>query len=232
MSDRVVIESRFRGPPDSANGGYTCGSLARHVDGIAEVTLRRPPPLDRPLEVERRDEGAVLLDGDELVAEARSVPLELDVPEPLGLEEAERATLASPFLVDHPFPTCFVCGPDREAGDGLRIFPGPVEGREVAAAPWRPDASVAEDGVVAPEVVWGALDCVSSSLVGNPQGNPPIVLGRLTAELLRSARMGETYVAVGWRIGVEGRKRHGGSAVFSEDGELVGRARATWIELR
>ncbi|MEV4624044.1 hypothetical protein AB0J74_35700, partial [Asanoa sp. NPDC049573] len=25
---------------------------------------------------------------------------------------------------DHPFPTCYVCGPER--ADGLRIFPGPV----------------------------------------------------------------------------------------------------------
>ena len=31
-----------------------------------------------------------------------------------------------PGRVDHPFPRCFACGPDRDEGDGLRIFPGPV----------------------------------------------------------------------------------------------------------
>jgi hypothetical protein len=232
VTERVVIERRFCGPPESANGGYTCGVLAQHVDGTAEVTLHRPPPLDRPLVVDRRDGVAVLLDGGELVAEGRPAELELDVPKPVGLDEAERAARSSPFLVDHPFPTCFVCGPERAEGDGLRIFPGSVEGREVAAGPWRPDPSVAEDGVVRPEFVWGALDCTSSALVGNPGGKPPVVLGRLTAELPGLARAGEAYVAIGWRIGVDGRKREGGSAVFSDTGDLVGRARAVWIELR
>ena len=230
MSEQVVIEGRFRGPSDSANGGYACGVLARHIDGVAEVTLRRPPPLDRRLEVESRDEGVVLLDGEELLAEARPAVLELDLPEPVALDDAERATRDSPFLVGHPFPMCFVCGPERH--DGLRIFPGPVERRDVAAAPWRPDQTVAEQGTVADEVVWGVLDCVSSSRVGNPDGGPPIVLGRLTGELLGQARVGEAYVAVGWRIAIDGRKHHGASAVFSERGDLVGRARATWIELR
>ena len=36
-----------------------------------------------------------------------------------------------------------MCGPDRAEGDGLRVFPGPVAGRGLWAAPWTPDPSVA-----------------------------------------------------------------------------------------
>jgi len=40
----------------SANGGYACGRLASFVDADeVEVTLRLPPPLDRPLRVEATD---------------------------------------------------------------------------------------------------------------------------------------------------------------------------------
>ena len=67
----VTIERRYRGPLTSANGGYACGRLAAHVvaDEV-EVTLRLPPPLERPLAVERDGELVRLLDGDALVAEA------------------------------------------------------------------------------------------------------------------------------------------------------------------
>jgi hypothetical protein len=36
----MTIARRFRGPPNSGNGGYVCGMLARHIAGAAEVTLR------------------------------------------------------------------------------------------------------------------------------------------------------------------------------------------------
>ena len=49
--DEVVIARRFCGPPTSANGGYACGLVAGLLDGRARVTLRSPPPLDRPLQI-------------------------------------------------------------------------------------------------------------------------------------------------------------------------------------
>ncbi len=61
MVEQIIIERRFCGPPDSGNGGYTCGRLANYVDGTAEVTLLRPPPLERPLGIERREGGMVRL---------------------------------------------------------------------------------------------------------------------------------------------------------------------------
>ena len=36
MIASVVIPRRFRGPPDSGQGGYSCGVLARFVEGTAK----------------------------------------------------------------------------------------------------------------------------------------------------------------------------------------------------
>ena len=47
----MTIARRFRGPPNSGNGGYVCGMLARHIPGAAEVALRAPPPLGTELSV-------------------------------------------------------------------------------------------------------------------------------------------------------------------------------------
>ena len=70
MTAPLVVAPRFCGPPDSANGGYASGLIAACLDGQAEITLRRPPPLARPMAVERDGEGSVrVLDGDVLIAE-------------------------------------------------------------------------------------------------------------------------------------------------------------------
>ena len=53
MTASLVVAPRFCGPPDSANGGYAAGFIAACLDGQAEITLRRPPPLARPMAVER-----------------------------------------------------------------------------------------------------------------------------------------------------------------------------------
>lgn len=99
MSDRIVIDRRFCGPPDSGNGGYTCGLVAARVDGPAEVTLRLPPPLETPLTVASGDAGSVrVLGGDALVAEGvrrDGEDLGIDVPEPVSVADAERAAAGS-----------------------------------------------------------------------------------------------------------------------------------------
>jgi hypothetical protein len=120
VSDPIVIDHRFCGPPDSGNGGYACGLVAARVDGPAEVTLRLPPPLATPLRVEQAHDGGIrVLERDQLVAEGvrrRDEDLGIDVPEPVGIAEAEAAAAASQLHEhpeEHPFPTCFVCGPQR-----------------------------------------------------------------------------------------------------------------------
>jgi hypothetical protein len=215
----VVIEKKFRGPTASANGGYACGVLASFLHGPAEVTLRLPPPLERPLEVVT--DGAVeLRDGQELVAEAAAAEVELDVPDPISFEEAAASSLPEGDR-ESAFPECFVCGWRRE--DGMRIYPGPVEGRDLFAATWVPHADW-----ISHEFVWAALDCPGAyALHFGQRGNP--VLGRLSARVEHLPHPGERCVVMAWPLGEDGRKLYAGTAAFGADERLLGAARATWI---
>jgi len=213
-----VIDRRYRGPLRSANGGYAAGRLAAFVDGPAEVTLRLPPPLDRPLDVVAEDGRVLLLDGEAVVAEARAQAPELEPP-PVSLEEAADAATRHVRMGAEEFSECFTCGvrPD----DGLCIHVGPVAGRDIHAAPW-----TARE--VSPEVVWAAIDCPGAWAVGGP-GRGEVVLGRMNAEIRRLPEEGEQCVVVAWPLGEDGRKLHAGTALFSAGGELLALARQTWI---
>jgi hypothetical protein len=233
MPDSILIDPRFRGPPESANGGYACGMLARFIDGPSEVTLRAPPPLGRPLRVERRGSEVVLLDGEITVAEAAPASVEDDVPRPVRLDEAERASSRYPWMHEHPYPTCFVCGPQRAERDGLRIFPGPSDDRSLYAAPWFPDHSLADDhGSVRREFTWAALDCPSGVATNQLGEIGLLLLGRLAADIKQLPVPGAAYVVQAWPVAREGRKLRTASALFSAEGELCATARAVWIELR
>lgn len=233
MIETVVIDQRFRGPPDSANGGYACGMAAQWIAGPAEVTLRAPPPLGEPLQVLRRDEGVALLDAnDVLIAEAISADLRVSVPEAVSVDESRRAASRYPWRDRHPYPTCFVCGPERDAGDGLGIFPGPVDDGTLYAAPWTPEPSLADaHGNVRDEFVWGALDCPSGIVTDLFGDVGLILLGRLAADLLLPVTAGVAHVVQAWPISRDGRKLNTASALFSTDGTLCAVARAVWIEL-
>ena len=215
------IPARFNGPPGSANGGYTCGLLAAFLGSEAEVTLRVPPPLERELDVVRTDGRVELRDGETLVAGAEPVSLEIDVPAPVSLEEAQAASTRYAGFAHHAYPTCFTCGPARE--DGLGIYAGPVTGRDgVVAATWTPTEEPA------PEVVWSALDCPSGWAVDDFQ-RVGVLLGRMAARIDRLPAAGEPHVVLGWRVGEEGRKRYAGSALLTVDDEVLARSRSTWI---
>jgi hypothetical protein len=234
MSERIVIGRRFNGPPQSAQGGYACGLVAGLVGGPAEVTLRRPPPLERPLAVRRLELGRVeLRDGEDVVAEGVPSTVDLVVPEPIRPVDAEAAARGYPGFRAHAYPTCFACGPDRAVGDGLRIFPGPVAGQALMAAPWTPDPSwLDEDGCVRSEIVWAALDCPNgwaTISLGDDVMERDVLLGRLAARIIRPMSGREPCVVMGWPITREKRKLSAGSAVFSADGELRAVARGLWI---
>ena len=225
-----TIDRRFRGPEDSGNGGYSCGMVARFATGDTEVTLRRPPPLDRPLTVQPDGTRVLVLAGEDLVAEAESAEWDLAVPEAPTLAEAEAAARRFAGFERHAFTTCFVCGTARDPGDGLRIFAGPVPGRDLVACPFTPGASLpVEDGMLATEMVWSLLDCPGAWAVDRHAEHNPVVLGRMAARVVRRVPAGGTYLATGWAIGRDGRKLFSGTALFAADGTLHGYARQTWI---
>jgi hypothetical protein len=248
----ITIGRRFNGPPDSGNGGYTAGLLAacllRGRDSAApvQVTLRRPPPLDTELEV--RDQGdsgdpgcshnpgskdsgdvLVLCHGGETMAEARPGQLSADPVEAVSPGEARDAETRYPGLTGHPFPTCFSCGPDRDAGDALRLFPGRLgDGR--TACTWRPGKSLADEAEptrVRSEFVWAALDC-PGGWTADIEGRP-MVLGRITAKIDAPAEVGERHVVMGRLLGQEGRKTFTTTTLYDSDGRVVARAQHVWF---
>ena len=236
MADTLIIATRFSGPPGTGNGGYVAGCLAtlvaQHRDGDAvEATLRRPVPLDRVLAVEAAASGGIVLrDGDAVLADARPATLVLDPPTAPDFAAAEAAARSYLGFAGHAFSSCFVCGPARAAGDGLRIFAGPLgDGR--VAAPWIPEPRSADaNGFVPPEFVWAALDCPGAfALMGRRRR--AMLLGRLTARLAGRIRVGERSIIMAWPIATDGRRQLAGSAVFTEAGALRGLAQATWFEV-
>jgi hypothetical protein len=233
-SERVIVKRRFCGPPGTGNGGYVAGIVAEGL-GRCEVTLRRPAPLEAPLALHTGSDGRRLEAEAEgvLLAEARVVEARLPIaPAAPHFEQAVRA--GERALPRHPFPHCFVCGPGRTEGDGLRIFAGPLEPGcwDVVAAPWLPDASLCADGerVDAP-FLWSALDCPGGMVAmgGEPR---PVLLARMTAELSGGVRCGERCVVVAWRIARDGRKHGCATALYGEDGALRGASEQLWIEPR
>ena len=193
VTPAMEIPSRFCGPAGRGNGGYVCGRVAAYVDGPATVTLHRPPPLDTALDVDRDDAGSVRVhDRGVLIAGAQPAPdaPRLEIPAAVTPAQVRAAAGRARYFQDPIFPDCFVCGPARESGDGLRIFPGQLTGREVWAAPWTPDSSVAEpDGRVRAEIVWAVLDCPSGIAAAETAAlDAAIVLGRLNGPAGGAAR--------------------------------------------
>jgi hypothetical protein len=235
VAETLTIPARFNGPAESANGGYTCGRLAALLDSeVASVSLRSPPPLERPLHVVRDGARVELRDGGTLVAEVEPGELLIDVPDAVAPQRAAAASQAGRehWSGVHPFPGCVVCGPAREPGDGMRIFPGELDGG-LFAAEWTPDDSLSDGhSSVRPECVWAALDCPTSAPVANFGKGPPMVLARLTARLGCPVNVGESHALVSWPLEVDGRKRHGACALFDSEGRLLCASRALWIELR
>jgi hypothetical protein len=221
----VIIPGRFGGPPGAANGGYVAGTLAG--DRAAEVTIRRPVPVD----VELRLQDGRLLDAEgTLLAEV--VPLGADdaaALAPLGetlprvtIAEARAAAQRSPLATGHPFPTCFGCGPDHP--DGLHCLAGPVGRDDLCAVAFTPP-----DGT--PPILWAALDCPSAA--GHMADAPgvPHVLGRIAAVQLAPLVAGEPHAVVSRTAGADGRRRYSVSAVLDAGGATVAVARATWFAL-
>lgn len=231
---QLTIPARYCGPATSGNGGWTAGSLAEAVrtstavTGPITVRLSAPPPLDRQLEIRGADGGALaaLTDDDVTIAIATAAAGWSHEPIPF-VDAARAAATASAYVTGrHPFPHCFVCGPAREPGDGMRLTPGLLsEGR--SACLWRPADT--HEGAVTEPAVWAALDCPggwASDIVGRP-----MVLGTMTAEVLGPIDPDGTHVVTGRLDSERERVARTSSALWSADQRLLARAEAIWIRV-
>ena len=230
--DTIFIDERFCGPPESGNGGYVCGLLSSFLEGLSEITLRQPPPLNRPLQVDLTGDYLTLRDGNAIIAEGKTGKLDIEPPEPPSFSLAVDSSKHYIGFEQHQFPTCFVCGPDRVEGEGLRIFAGPVPGQEIVSAPWTPGLELADShGHIKPEFLWAAMDCPGYYAISG-QHHPVMLLGRMTARIVSKVLPGTKVIVIGSMISQEGRKAEAITALYSEEGNLIANALSVWIELR
>ena len=223
----LTIPRRFCGPPESGNGGWVSGQLAEHTPTTVDrpavsVRLSSPPPLERPLTYGGYGSVTLLQDGSTGIASATTAPaLDSEPAPPVDLGTARAAEAGYEGLIEHPFPTCFSCGTDRDPADALCLRPGPLaDGTTRYAASWVPWASDLP-------LVWAALDCPggwSAGIAGRP-----MVLGTMTAQIEALPVVGEPHVIVARPRGGEGRKFLSESFLYTADGRLLARAEATWI---
>ncbi len=261
MQDTLEVPARFRGPPESGNGGYVAGLLAEQIgdapadidNAAVEVTLRAPTPLDRQMQLLEADrletdgletdgQGLQLILGETLIAEARWTTLTLDIPEPPGFAAALAARQDSPSLQKdlNPFlpdgtgfhPICFCCGADVEPEEGLHVYPAAVAGFDGVAAAWQPSLTFADDQGYLPErILWAGLDCPGQFAYLNA-GIRTGMLGRITGRMLAPVLADQELVIIGWCLEVERSKHFAGTALFDAQGTLCGYTRQVWIGRR
>ncbi len=262
----LVVAARFRGPHHSGNGGYTAGALAQRLlqlSGTAgtlgqavTVTLALPPPLDTPLPLtvpSPTQLHARTADG-QLVAEAELADASATLkaaPGPVSMQVATTSSTQYRGLSDHPFPYCFSCGTAREPADALRLFAGPIPGRDATvAAAWTPHSNLSraamppgleggtteptansashDNDYVAMPAVWAALDCPGAWATDFDYGRP-IVLGRISAAIYHDLTVRQEYVVVGHCLRKQGRKAFTVTAVYDTNNQLMAAAEALWI---
>ncbi|MGW9207709.1 hypothetical protein ACWGR4_12025 [Embleya sp. NPDC055664] len=239
----LVVPGRFNGPPGMGNGGYLAGLLAtRAVGGIASgvaVTLRRAVPLDRPLALAHDAASGTLTLAEDAGAIADAIPVDPALPLPTPIDpvtpaEAAEASRSYPgFATWNPYTDCFVCGPDRAEGDGLRLFPGMLADRpDTNACVWTPHGSlVAPDtGQVSPEFIWAALDC-PGGWTGIDR-DTALLLGRMTAHVYALPYPDEPCVVLGRLLGRDGRKVRTATTLYDAEGRPAAHAEQVWIAPR
>jgi len=229
----VIIKQRFCGPPNSGNGGYSSGMLAKNINGPAQVRLHSPPPLDTALTITEQNGSWHLKSQEQLIATATSARLTMTPPTPPSLEQARSARDSYVGLEKHVFASCFVCGRSRKEHDGLRLFTGAIEGTELVASDWQPDPDfLDESGHVKSEFVWSALDCPSFWALRIPLESGKIcLLGEMTASIDHPVRGDLPLIVYAWKRAIEGRKYFCAAALANAEGKVLARAEHLWIAI-
>lgn len=242
VEQTLVVKGQYNGPPNSGNGGYSCGLFARchpsYGAKALQVTLRNPVPLDQNLQVQPVASALEVRKGDTLIGVVSETSIDIEpLPAP-GLSQAKAAEERFIGFTEHPFPTCFVCGPERTAGDGLRLFTGQVHDNNgtatnTVAASWIPYPALADaQGCLKPEFIWAALDCPTyfGAFIGKP--HTPAVLGKQAVFIFRDRLYADVpYILQSWPLSQDGRKHLSAGALYTAGGECVAICRATWVTL-
>lgn len=231
----VEIPETHGGPRGIGHGGYVVGLLSTNIAGAAQVTLRKPAPLGVRLDVVLTEFGWELRRGDDVIADATSAKLDIEVPKAPSLDIAREAEARSPSRWHERgvHPTCFGCAQfrDDEIGLGIGVGPVSVDGVDLVASTWRPRAEHADaDGVVDPHIVVSAIDCPGAmAFIAFEQGAG--LLGRMVVEQYAPVPAETDHIVMAWQIGVEGRKLFAGSALTSATGEVLAASRQTWFPM-
>ena len=222
MTEFVSIPWRFRGPASSGQGGYSAGVAASFIEGPAHVRLRRPPPLDRQLSVERTPDGVAILDGEDVVLAASSSALEAMPPTDHAQLSAVFARGPQPAPDWHMASTCFVCGTQETLG----MHPTPMDDFPVWATVWTPERDGIR-GVLASEVVWALLDCPAGWATTDserPKRSFFPALADMTAEIVRPIPMGQPLAILGWMTSDGKRRIECESMILNETGAVLARS--------
>ncbi|MFJ3882820.1 hypothetical protein ACIPW5_35890 [Streptomyces sp. NPDC090077] len=236
--ETITVPEALHGYPGVAFGGYVAGLLAGRLPagpGAVRVDFRRPVPTGtavRPVPGVAGG-GAALLDADGVLLASASAVAAPGGELPGAPAWAEASKAADAYRADPPDGQvdCFGCGLGRTPATGLRLHCGRVPGRDLVAAAWTPDAGLLDaDGLLPPELVWGALDCPGNAagrlLAGGPEG---AVTAALTARVRGAVPAASGLVSYAWLLGVEGRKCRVGTALASREGEVHAVAEALWV---
>jgi hypothetical protein len=227
----VVIDDHICGLPGVGFGGYVAGLLATELGGPATVDFIRPAPLGIELSIEHDLASEVtLLDGVNVLAVGRPHESSEDHPPPPTWEEAVLASEAYVAMTDNDYPNCFGCGPAMPDAKGMRVFTGPIKGRELVTAAWSPsDLFAAANGELLPVYVWSALDCPGGRARRQFISSEPAVTAYLTVQQKTPILAGRPHLVTGWPVREDGRKSFVGMAIFDRDGVLCAAGEALWI---
>jgi hypothetical protein len=237
IAREIVIDEHFVGPPGITLGSYVGGLAAGYLESpCACVSMQAPTPMGRPISVDSEPGRVRFFVADTLLIEATPATLDLDIPAPIDLAAAKRASLR--HAREMPYPDCFGCGSNRSDDDGLHLRSGPVVGQNLVAIDWRPRplAVGAEEGAKVPSLMtWAALECPLAralDLPGMKTADELIVLGRMTARIDALPRVGREHFFMAWPLERVGRRLELAGSLHDADGALLAAAALTFVLLK